>query len=128
MSEVEISGNTYLIRRMSARDQLPIVLRLLRASKMTGADDATFMDMLAVMSDQEARHLMDHCLGAVSRKQGSAWAPIQANGSGGSYMFDDIENDLMLQFELVAAVLEANVKNFSRAAPPSSPSGTTPPA
>lgn len=126
MSEVEIGGETYSVRRMSARDQLPIVMRMLRAVKLIGDENATFMDLLSVMSDDDARYLMDHCLGALSRKQGSAWMPIQANRAG-SFQFDDIENDLSLQFELVAAVLEANVANFSRAAPPSSPNGTTPP-
>jgi len=102
-------------------------MRMLRAVKLIGDENATFMDLLSVMSDDDARYLMDHCLSALSRKQGSSWTPIQANRAG-AFMFDDIENDLSLQFELVAAVLEANVSNFSRAAPPSSPNGTTPPA
>jgi len=118
--EREIFGEQYSFRRMPARDQLPVVLRLFRASKSAESEDATFMDLFTTMSDEDARFMMDHCLRTVNRRQGQNWVPI-SNGAGGGMMFDDIEDNIMLQIDLVAAVLEINVRNFSRAAPPSSP-------
>ncbi len=121
--EKEIFGEWYSFRRLSARDQLPLFLRVMRAIKAAGNEEASIMDLFTTMSDDDARAVFDRVLPTITRKQGQNWVPI-TNGTG--MMFDDLD-DIMIQITLVAAALEANFKNFSSAASPSSPSGNQSP-
>ncbi|VVD29158.1 phage tail assembly chaperone [Paraburkholderia dioscoreae] len=68
-------------------------------------------EVLASMPDADAEYVYSACLGAVSRRQGSAWAPIWSRQQA-VCMFDDI--DLGVMTLLVARVVMDSLGGFIR--------------
>lgn len=137
MSEITIAGQKYQIGRLNARKQfhvarrlapvvpdiigsLSLLKRMIRGEKIEIAQLTTLIDAgvlgLAGMSDADANHVLDECLGVVTIQQGSAWANVWAAGAGP--MFDFIGLPEMMQ--LVWAVVQSNLMNFFPAPQPTS--------
>ncbi len=124
--EIEISGNSYSIGKMSAMQQFHIARRLAPAiwalSSVAGKDrpedDSTAInalqpvaEMLSKMSDEDSEYIVKSCLAVVQRKQQNGWAKVQS--SNGGLMFDDINMQTMLQ--ITFAVVKDNLGNFFNA-------------
>ena len=138
--ELEVTGATYQIGKVSALVQLHVGRRLLPALVAVGmrAEDlgrsggesgmANFMEpaikIMGSMTDEDVNYVLFNCLAAVKRKQGERWANIV---NGNRLMFEDIDMPSMVR--LTAAVLQENLGGFfalfsvGRASPASSGTG-----
>lgn len=58
-----------------------------------------FADGIANMPDETAEFILSTCLGAVQRKQGTAWFPVW-NASQNVCMFDDLDLGVMLKLSV----------------------------
>ena len=112
-----ISGNTYLIAKLNAFDQLKIARKLAATTVLVGSlvrteeskADSTMLAllMLSYLSDDDAELVTRLCLGAVSRRQDAVIAKIW---SSGGLMFADIGMQEMLQ--LTAKTIVENLGDF----------------
>ncbi len=138
MSEIVINQKTYMVGRLTPKQQLHLARRLLplfvgvapaldldkglptiegSTPKATAELDLTsmapFVEALAQMSDEAVDAIVDPCLAVTSRKVGEAWAPVMPRP--GQLMFQDMSVVDMLS--LVWAVISENLGNFFPANP-----------
>lgn len=138
MAEIIINQKTYMIGRLTPKQQLHLARRLLPLfvgvapaldldkGLPTVADTpkdnppeldlkamAPFVEALARMSDSEVDAIVDPCLAVVNRKVNETWAPVMPRP--GQLMFQDMSVVDMLS--LVWAVISENLGNFFPAAP-----------
>ncbi len=114
---MELSGNNYQIGRLNAFDQLKIARKLAATSVLIGSlvkaeaqkSDITFLVLLILshLDDASSEQVVNLCLGAVSRQQGTMVAPIM---NSGTMMFSDIGVSDILQ--LTSKVITENLGNF----------------
>ena len=128
MTEIELSGQTYQIRKLDAFKQFhlsrkiaPLLPKLAPAFMgLAGLNDKAdftqtlqsftpFAEALAEMSEEASEQVMVLALSAVLRKSGSGWAPVIAQGKA-ALMFDDM--DLGTIIKLVIQVIGANIGPF----------------
>lgn len=93
---------------------IPVFLKLKGADKAAAAEGAAdaaplssdlgalaelmqpFAEGIAAMPDETAEFILSTCLGAVQRKQGTAWFPVWS-ASQNVCMFDDIDLGVMMK-------------------------------
>jgi hypothetical protein len=83
------------------------------------------VDAIGRMDDATADYVIDNCLDAVKFKTGGAWQNLRA--SNGRLMYAPAD-DLMIQMQLVWAVLQENLASFSLAGLFSNTESSQPPA
>jgi hypothetical protein len=125
-SEVEISGNVYVISRLPARKQLHIARRLLPVAEsliplLANAEGTVnifdamgaMADTVGKLPDDEVDYIIDHCLEAVKMKSGMGFHNVVAMTPQGSRpMFEHVD-DMAIQLRLVFEVIKENLSNFS---------------
>jgi len=125
-TEVEISGNVFVISRLPARKQLHIARRLLPVAESlipllaSSGDRVNFFDAIGAMADtvgklpdEEVDYIIDHCMEAVKIKSGMGLHNVVTmTPQGARPMFEEID-DMSIQLRLVFEVIKENLQNFS---------------
>lgn len=111
MSEFKVAGHTCRVEPLSIFDQFDIARRVAPVitmlvlqkdrEKLKAGFGRAFVSMSSGLSRDDGQIIMSLCLARVSRKQGTAFAPVQVNGQ---VMFEDI--DMPAALEMIWHVLE----------------------
>lgn len=133
MTEFDLGGHTYRIRKLPAMQQFhvhrriaPLLPPLLPAfstivkQRKEGGNAMDFLeslapllqpvaDALADLKDEHAEFVYGNCLSAVQRKDGKGWANIYILSTG-SLMFQDI--DAVQQIRMVVRVIQDSLGPF----------------
>jgi len=105
-TEVEISGNVFVISRLPARKQLHIARRLLPVAESlipllaSSGDRVNFFDAIGAMADtvgklpdEEVDYIIDHCMEAVKIKSGMGLHNVVTmTPQGARPMFEEIDD------------------------------------
>lgn len=129
-TEFEIGGETYRVNKLTPFAALDVARLLgprlicLRdgSGVIAGKAGAALAALMGTLSQDDTDAVTRICLGAVLRKQGTAWAKISS--PDGSLMFQDISLEAMMDL-IVAVAREAKLDTFFFVADP--PSSEAPP-
>lgn len=147
MMEREIGGFTYRARKLSAREQFQLVLRVApifgdlapQADSFQGGEEAmlqalpAFTRAIGSLPPRQSDWLLCGLLSAVDRKeaQGLGWSPVCAGVDlldeaqhKPRIMYADVEDDLRVTMQLAWLAFRANLGGFFGALPSVLPGGS----
>ena len=133
-SEVEVNGQSYLIGKLNARQQLHIVKRLapviqgllpiwtyiqqsqrgeVSAGEVGMHAAVALSNTIGMLSDEASDYVLDMCLSVVRfRTPAGTYTSLRAGNGTGGIMLEEAD-DLAVQMRLLWEVLYANLGNFS---------------
>lgn len=117
--EFEVGGQKYRAGKMDARKQFHVARRI--AGSIGSGDIQSALMAVSGQSDEVFDYVIDACLSVVERNDTSgSWSRVLSAPNQDGYrmiMFEDIRDNLGLLVQVVAPVVEANVKGFLSALP-----------